>query len=442
MSIKTYSSNTSKKQLFLLSIPVFFSNMAIPLVGIVDTGLMGNLGEAKFLAATSIGTTFMTLIIWSFGFLRMGTVGIVAQLYGRSDFREIIRTLFRNLIFAFIISIFLILSKPIFIFIANKYFLISLETQNLVDTYISTRIFSIPFEFVIFILIGFYLGIQKTNISGLLIIFWSTVNIILSSFFVLTLDLEIFGVVLGTLISSIITAFLFSFITYKYIIKNFQIIPRFERIFDPLKFVRLFYINLDIFFRTLFLTFAFLWVTYLGSKIGEDYLAVNTILMQFIILAAFFLDAYAFSAEGVVGYNVGRKNIKSFNLVVENSIKLSFFTSLFISLIFIIFLKPMINIFTDIEMLRFLAYKHAFWIIILPPVASFCYQLDGIFIGASQTKDIKHAMIISVVFFIIISIFLVKQFGNHGLWLAFILFMFIRSVTLTLFFNNIFKKFK
>mgnify|MGYP007000390813 len=134
----------------------------------------------------------------------------------------------------FIISIFLILSKPIFIFIANKYFLISLETQNLVDTYISTRIFSIPFEFVIFILIGFYLGIQKTNISGLLIIFWSTVNIILSSFFVLTLDLEIFGVVLGTLISSIITAFLFSFITYKYIVKNFQIIPRFQRIFDPL----------------------------------------------------------------------------------------------------------------------------------------------------------------------------------------------------------------
>ena len=442
MSIKTHSSNTSKKQLFLLSIPVFFSNIAIPLVGVVDTGLMGNLGEAKFLAATSIGTTFMSLIIWSFGFLRMGTVGVVAQLYSKSDFREIVRTLLRNLVFALIVSLILILSKPIFIYVINKFFLVSIETKNLVFTYISTRIFSIPFEFIIFILIGFYLGIQKTNITGLLLISWSILNIILSSLFVLSLDLEIFGVVLGTLISSIITASLFSLITYKYIIKNFQIIPRFQKIFDPIKFVRLFNINLDLFFRTLFLTFSFLWVNYLGSKIGEDYLAVNNILMQFIILTAFFLDAYAFSTEGIVGYTVGRKNIKSFNLIVENSIKLSFFTSLFISFLLIIFLKPTINIFTDVEMLRFIAYKHALWIIILPPVASFCYQLDGIFIGASQTKDIKYAMIISVIFFVIISIYLVKQFGNHGLWFAFLLFIFMRSVTLTFFFNNIYKKFK
>ena len=140
MNNKSYPANISKKQIFLLSIPVFFSNLAIPLVGIIDTGLMGNLGETKYLAATSIATTVMTLIIWSFGFLRMGTVGIVSQLYGKSDYREIIKTLLRNLIIALIISLIIILFKSVIINLTNHFFLTSLETQKLINTYMSIRI--------------------------------------------------------------------------------------------------------------------------------------------------------------------------------------------------------------------------------------------------------------------------------------------------------------
>ena len=125
MTDKNYPSNISKKQIFLLSIPVFFSNLAIPLVGIIDTGLMGNLGETRYLAATSIATSLITMIVWSFGFLRMGTVGIVAQLYGRSDYREIIKTLLRNFLIAFLIAIFIILLKPFIINLAKIYFSIS-----------------------------------------------------------------------------------------------------------------------------------------------------------------------------------------------------------------------------------------------------------------------------------------------------------------------------
>ena len=191
----------------------------------------------------------------------------------------------------------------------------------------------------------------------------------------------------------------------------------------------------------MFLTFAFLWVTYLGSKIGEDYLAVNTILMQFVILASFFLDAYAFSTEGVVGYAVGRRNKKSFLLVVKNSIQLSFFTAIIISIVFFIFFKEIIYIITDIEILRFISFQHILWIILIPPVACFCYQLDGIFIGASQTKDIKNAMIISVVSYIAISIFLTRYLGNHGIWFSLLLFMIFRSLTLRYYFKNILKKF-
>jgi multidrug resistance protein, MATE family len=441
MHTRKYPVNISKKQIFFLSMPVFFSNLAIPLVGMVDTGLMGNMGETKYLAATSIATSVMTMIIWSFGFLRMGTVGIIAQLFGKGDFREIVRTLLRNFLIAILVAIIIILIEPIILNSIKYFFSTSLETQNLISTYLSVRVLSAPAELIIYILVGFYLGIQKTSISSLLIITLSILNIIFSSFFVLSMNLNIFGVALGTLIACYTTVAIFLLFTYNFIIKKFQIIPNFRKIIVPSKLKKLFNINFDIFIRTIFLTFSFLWITYLGSKLGEDYLAVNTILMQFIILSAFFLDAYAFSTEGVVGFSVGRKNKKSFLLVVKNSLQISFFTALIISLLFLIFFKQIVNMITDVEILRFISYKHFIWIVIIPPAASFCYQLDGIFIGASQTKEMRSAMIISVASFIVISIYLTKLFGNHGLWLSLFLFMILRSLTLNYYFKRILKKF-
>ena len=229
---KSYQSNYTRKQIFLLSIPVFFSNLAIPFVGIVDTGLLGNLGETQFLAAASVATSIMTMIIWSFGFLRMGTVGIVSQLFARSDYREISRTLLRNFLLAIFISIIIILFKPFIIQLSKEYFTTSIETEELIETYISVRVISVPAELTIYILIGFYLGIQKTNISSAFVIILSVLNIIFSTLFVLSFKLNVFGVALGTLIASYITAILFTLFTYnyKFIIKNFQISPKFERI--------------------------------------------------------------------------------------------------------------------------------------------------------------------------------------------------------------------
>ena len=441
MISQNYSTNISKKKIFLLSVPIFFANLAIPFTGIIDTGLMGNLGETKFLAATSIATSVMTMIIWSFGFLRMGTVGIVAQLFGKSDYREISKTLLRNFIIAVAIGVIIILFKPIIVNFIRYFFSLSNDTQELINTYISIRVLSVPAELIIYILVGFYLGIQKTNLSSLLVITMSILNIVLSSFFVLSLNLNVFGVALGTLISSYITAVIFSLFTYNFIVKKFQITPTFQKLIVPSKLMKLFMINFDIFIRTLLLTFSFLWITYMGSKLGEDYLAINTILMQFIILAAFFLDAYAFSTEGIIGFAIGKRNKKSFLMSVNNSIQLSFFTALIISLFYLIFFKEIINIITDVEILRFLSYKHAIWIIIIPPIASFCYQLDGIFIGASQTQDMRNGMMISVASFIILSIYTTKYFGNHGLWFSLILFIALRSITLRYFFKNILKKF-
>ena len=436
-----HPANITKLYLFKLSIPIFFSNLAIPLVGIVDTSLMGHLSSSSFLAATSIATSIMTMILWSFGLLRMGTVGLVAQSLGKGDYREIVLITLRNISIACALSILIILMKyPILIMIEN-YFNMSKETFDLIKKYISVRILSAPAELVIYVFVGVYLGLQKTKISSLLIIFYSILNILLSIYFVKNLDLEIYGVALGTVLSSYVTVFIFTLFTYFYFRNNFNIIPRYRKVFVFKKVLKLLSINFDLFIRTVLLTFAFLWITYQSSKLGEDYLAANTILLQFIVISAFFLDAYAFSTEGVVGYSLGRKIKKSFLSVVSSSFQLSFYTSLIISLIYLLFYKHIINVLTDLDYIKFIAYGFIFWVIIIPPFASLSYQFDGIFIGTSQTAEIRNSMIISVILYIIISIYLIKFFNNNGIWLSLLVLMILRSLTLNLYFFRILRKF-
>ena len=177
------------------------------------------------------------------------------------------------------------------------------------------------------------------------------------------------------------------------------------------KILKLLSINLDIFLRTIFLTFAFLWIIYLGSKIGEDYLAVNTILLQFIILASFFRCLCFLNRRNCRIFN-WKKKPKIFFNNCQKFISSKFFTALIISIIYIIFFKEIVNIITDIEILRFISFHIFYWVIIIPPVACFCYQLDGIFIGASQTKEIRNAMIISVIGYVGVSIMLTRYLGN------------------------------
>ena len=435
------SSNTSKLYLFKLSIPIFFSNIAIPFAGLVDTALMGHLSNVKFLAAISIAASVITMIFWSFGFLRMGTVGLVAQALGRKKYDEIALVFVRNLILAGFIGLVIIFLKGPILFLIEHFFKTSEETQNLIGRYISIRILSAPAELIIYVLAGFYLGLKKTNISSLMISIFCFGNAIISSVFVIHYDLEIFGVAAGTAIAAYLTSIIFLIYSYFYLKKKLNILLTYKKIFNMGKLFNLFNINFDIFIRTILLTFSFLWVTYQGSKLGENYLAVNTLLMQFIMLASFFLDAYAFSTEAVIGYTIGRRIKKSFLEVVTNSFQLSIFSGLIISLIYLFTFRHIINELTDLDYLKFLTFNYIFWIIIIPPVASICYQFDGIFIGASQTGEMRNAMIISVIIFISSSHFLVNNFGNHGLWLSLLFFMVIRSITLNYYFNNILKKF-
>jgi MATE family multidrug resistance protein len=411
------------------------------MVGIIDTALMGNLGNLSYLSATSVAANLFSMIFWSFGFLRMGTVGMVSQAHGQNNYKEILNIILRNLLFVFTISLLILITQYFILNLSLKIFDLSELTQQFYTQYFKIRIYSAPGELTLYIITGLFIGLQKTKISSLAVGFFSILNIILSILFVTKYDLNIKGVAYGTLYSAIITSIIFLIYTFYYLSKHVSLKIDLKELIDINKIKNIFDINFNIFIRTILLTFSFLWFTYLGTQIGEDYIAANTILINLVFLSAFILDAYAFSTEGMVGYSLGKKDLSLFKTIIKNSFILSSITGLIISIVYFLANQYVINLMSDIEEIRILSSQYVIWLIILPFIASFCYQFDGIFIGVSQTKELRNAMIFSVFCYLIISIFLTKYFSNTGVWISLCIFMILRATSLYYYLDTIYLRF-
>ncbi|MDC1258221.1 MATE family efflux transporter [Pelagibacteraceae bacterium] len=424
-----------------LSIPIFFANLAIPLVGIIDTSLMGNLGNLSYLTATSIAANLFSMIFWSFGFLRMGTVGMVSQALGQNNYQEILNIILRNLLFVLMVSVLIFISQFFILNLSLKIFDLSELTKEFYIQYFKIRIYSAPGELTLYIITGLFVGLQKTKISSLAVGFFSILNIVLSVILVTKFDLNIKGVAYGTLFSALLTSVIFLTYTFYYLKKFTTIKINITTLLDFKKIKKIFNINFNIFIRTILLTFSFLWFTYLGTQIGENYVAANAILINLVFLSAFILDAYAFSTEGMVGYSLGKKDLKLFKTIVKNSFILSSLTGLFISIIYFFINQYVINLMSDIEEIRKLSASYVIWLILIPFIASFCYQFDGIFIGTSQTKELRNAMIFSVFCYLLISIILTNYLSNTGVWISLCFFMILRALSLYFYLDRIYQRF-
>jgi MATE family multidrug resistance protein len=382
------------------------------------------------------------MIFWSFGFLRMGTVGMVSQANGRNDYSEILNIVIRNLLFVALISIIIILLQNFILNLSLKIFDLSENTKDLYEQYFRIRVYSAPGELTLYIITGLFVGLQKTKTSSFAVGFFSLLNILISIVLVAIFDLNIKGVAYGTFFSALITSSIFLFYTFFYLSKFTKIKIDFEQILNLNQIKNIFNINLNIFIRTILLTFSFLWFTYLGTQIGEDYVAANAILINLVFLSAFILDAYAFSTEGIVGYSLGKKDLNLFKNIVKNSFILSSLSGLIISIIYFFAYEYVINLMSDLEEIRKLSSSYVIWLIILPLISSFCYQFDGIFIGASQTKELRNAMVFSVMSYLIISIVLTKLLFNNGIWISLCIFMILRALSLFYYLNKIYLRFK
>ena len=431
------ASRSSFSNIIKLSIPIFFANLAIPLVAIVDTGLMGNLGNANYLTAVSIASSVFSMIFWSFGFLRMGTVGMVAQAHGSDEYKEIVNLVLRNIAFVILISLLLILFQKFIFTISLRIFDLSSDTTTSFKEYFNIRIYSSFGELTIYVITGLFIGLQKTKISSIVVGFFSITNIIFSLFFVLYFNMNVEGVAYGTLVASTVTTIIFVFYTFHYLSKMTSLEINVRDVFNVNKIQSIFNINFNIFIRTILLTFSFLYFTYLGNSISEDVVAANTILLNLTMLSAFILDAYAFSTEGVVGYSIGAKDKKLLKSVIKNSFILSAASSLIICVIFLIGKNSFIEMMTDIPDIREISFAYSNWVVIIPFISSFCFQFDGIFVGASQTKELRNAMIISVGIYVLSSFYLLANFGNTGLWISLCIFFIARALTLFLYLGKI-----
>ena len=431
------ASRSSFSNIIKLSIPIFFANLAIPLVAIVDTGLMGNLGNANYLTAVSIASSVFSMIFWSFGFLRMGTVGMVAQAHGSDQYKEIVNLVLRNIAFVILISLLLILFQRFIFTISLQIFDLSSYTTTSFQEYFNIRIYSSFGELTIYVITGLFIGLQKTKISSIVVGFFSITNIIFSLFFVLYFNMNVEGVAYGTLVASTVTTIIFLFYTFHYLSKITSLEINVRDVFNVKKIQSIFNINFNIFIRTILLTFSFLYFTYLGNSISEDVVAANTILLNLTMLSAFILDAYAFSTEGVVGYSIGAKDKKLLKSVIKNSFILSAASSLIICVIFLIGKNSFIEMMTDIPDIREISFAYSNWVVIIPFISSFCFQFDGIFVGASQTKELRNAMIISVGIYVLSSFYLLANFGNTGLWISLCIFFIARALTLFVYLGKI-----
>ena len=423
-----------------LAFPIVISNVTVPLIGLVDTAVMGHMPDASYIGAVALGALIFSFVYWGFGFLRMGTTGLTAQAYGRwqaspdsASETELRAAFMRPLALAGAVAVVLIvLQWPI----ARAAFSIlsgSATVETLAETYFFVRIWGAPFTLGSYAVLGWLLGQQATRAAVTMQIATNLGNVVLSLMFVLGFGWGVAGVAAASVLAEAGGLALGVVLVRQRLAQSTGSahlrIAR-EVLIDRAALKRLAGVNFDIFVRTLCLVFAFSWLTDRSAQMGDRVLAANTILLQFQTFLAFALDAFAFAAEALVGQAIGARD----RVALRDSIRLTAWLSIAIAglfaLAYALLGTPLINMLTDLPALREETYAYRWWMAVMPLIAVGSYLLDGVFIGATRSAEMRNAMLASVILFIPLGYGLSTWYGNHGLWAAFSLFMALRAVTL------------
>jgi MATE family multidrug resistance protein len=402
-------------------------------VGIIDIALVGRLGSPAYMGGVGFGTMVFILVYTGLAFLRMGTTGLTAQAYGASDFRESASVLLRALSFSVLAGLILIaLQVPMGKLLITKLDG-SKEALGYALEYFNTRIYAAPATLVVFVFIGWFIGMQNAKIPMIITFIISISNAILSSVFVLVFDMEIKGVALGTVISQYI-GLIFCLLFYY---RKFKRITYFFKIKSVLNFAavkRFMTVSRDIFIRSLLLTGSFFLFNAVSASLGNNVLAINSVMLQFLWFFAHVIDGFSYAGGTLAGRYKGAKN----QLLLNKSVKKSYSFALYISIGFTVFYmlltKPLFSILTDnVEVIN-MSQNFAPWVWILPLASFTAFIYDGIYIGVTATTTLRNVMLVIIVCVFIPSLFILKYYGaNHGMWLALIFMLIGRGVGLRIF---------
>ena len=422
------SSNITHKRILAISIPIILSNVTIPLLGVVDTAVIGQLGKVAPIGAVGIGALIISAIYWIFGFLRMGTTGLTAQAVGKKDNQEIVALLSRTLLIGITAGLMLILLNDFIFWGSFKVSPASEEVENLAYSYMKIRIYSAPAAISIFGILGWLIAQERTRMVLLLQLWMNGSNILLDFLFVIGFNWGVEGVALATVFAEVSSFFLGIFICRSAFIGSAW--RSFHLVLNKAKISKMAVVNFDILIRSMFLQAAFILFMFLSSDINDEILAINQILLQFLSISAYALDGFAFSAEALIGQAFGAKSVKSLRKVSIFAIFWAFLAAIVLTLCFYFGSDFLIVLMTSSEELRENAQVYVYWVIVAPILAAPAFILDGIFIGATRTKDMRNCMIISFGIYCLVVWLLYEPFGNQGLWAALMVMFIVRAVTL------------
>lgn len=410
-----------------LAIPNIITNITVPLLGIVDLAIVGHLGDETYIGAIAIGTMIFNFIYWNFGFLRMGTSGFTAQAYGAKKFKEAILVLERACIIALFISLtIIVLQYPI-----GKFSLwiidSSTEMENLAYQYFKIRIWAAPATLGLYAFKGWFIGMQNANTPMILAIFINIINIIASFILAITFDMGIAGVAWGTLIAQWAGLFLSLIVWWKYYRKLFIYIDL-KAGFHWRELSHFFKINSDIFLRSLCLVAVFSFLPIAGAKMGDEILAINTLLLQYFTIFSYIMDGFAYAGEALTGKYIGAQDRISLHKTIRGLFRWGFVLSILFTAIYAFGGNVLLHIFTDNVDIINASSQFYVWILLVPLTGFGAFLWDGIFIGATASKDMRNCMFIATICFFIIYYSCVNIMGNNALWLALIVFLFLRGV--------------
>jgi MATE family multidrug resistance protein len=412
-----------------LAVPIILSNLSTPLLGAVDTAVMGHQPDAAYVGAVAVGAMVFSFLYWGFGFLRMGTTGFAAQAFGAGDRDELRATLGRPLLLAVLLGALLLAVQAPIGWAAFWLVEASPQVEDFAREYYAIRIWSAPFALTNYAVLGWLLGTQRARTALVLQVVLNGTNAVLDLVFVYGLGWTIAGVAAASLIAEIVAAGLGLSIC--------AILVRREggrwdwgRITDRERLVKLFRVNRDIFLRTLSLIFAFAYFTARGAEMGETRLAANAILMQLQQFLSFGLDGFAHAAEILAGNAIGAKDRPGFRRACRAATVSALALAGGAALVFALAGPGLVGLFTDIEEVRATAGQYLPWMVLSPFVSVWPFMLDGIFIGATRTTAMRNAMLVSLAVYLAACWTLIPLFDNHGLWASLLIFMSARGLTL------------
>lgn len=413
------------KEILKLAIPNILSNFSVPLLSSVDTILMGRISPTH-LGAVGLGSMIFNFIYWNFGFLRMGTTGMTAQAFGKNDGHGIGNVLGRAGVLALFLGfILLIFQAPLFK--AGSLLLnISPDQVPLVQDYFSIRIWAAPASLMMYVMLGWFFGMQNALIPLILTIVVNLINILLSAYLVKEMDLGMRGVAMGTVAAQyfgVALGLLFLLKKYWHYVSKIKM-KALTTWFELKLFLN---INKDLFLRTVMLTLAFGFFYSQSSGEGEIILAVNVVLLQFLNWMSYGIDGFAYAAESVVGKYKGKNEPSKLAEAIRKSFMWGFFFAGLYALIYLVFGRSLVDLFSNDDQVINSSLPYLWWMVIFPILATPSYLWDGIFIGLTASKAMRNSMTISFILYIGSYYSLTPFFGNHGLWMAMLILMISRG---------------